>query len=210
MKTIAEPAACAAGEETMKQTKEYAGTKAAVWIVIGVAVLLFFDRLTKYLAVVFLKGTEGITLIEKGLRLQYLENHGAAFGILQNKQFVFWILTAVFIALAIWFFRKVPKTRYYLPVIICVVVLLSGAIGNFIDRLMYRYVVDFIYFEIIDFPIFNVADIYVTLSVIALLILVIFHYKEGDFAFLKKKGKKEDADRKDLPDGSEDGGGQQD
>lgn len=186
----------------MNQTKECSGRKAAIWIISGIAVLLFFDRLTKFLAVAYLKGTEGITLIDKALRLQYLENRGAAFGILQNMQGVFFILTAVFILLAIWFFRKVPKTRYYVPVIICVAVLLAGAFGNFIDRIIQQYVVDFIYFEIIDFPIFNVADIYVTLSVIALLILVIFHYKEGDFAFLKRKGKKNDADKEDMPDGS--------
>ena len=111
---------------------------------------------------------------------------------LQNQQWIFAILTVVFLIAAIAVFRKTPKTGRYIP---------SDSHGirpgirsnwQFIDRLAHRYVVDFIYFSIIDFPIFNVADIYVTLSVIALLILIFFHYKEEDFQFLRKK-KKENA-----------------
>lgn len=160
-------------------------------VILGVVILLVFDRLTKYLAVTYLKGTDGISLIDNVLRLYYLENRGAAFGILQNMQFIFWILTVAFLIIAIWFFVKVPKTSHYRPVNICVLFLVSGAIGNFIDRIINQYVVDFIYFEIIDFPVFNVADIYVSLSVIALVILVLFYYKEGDFTFLSSNKKKE-------------------
>ena len=74
-----------------------------------------------------------------------------------------------------------------MPLIVVVDVLVAGAIGNFIDRLVNKYVIDFIYFSLIDFPIFNVADIYVTLSVIALFILIFFYYKEEDFKFITKK-----------------------
>ncbi len=168
--------------------------KAWILFLVGIGVLLFVDRLTKILAVQYLKDTDGVTLIYGGLRLYYLENHGAAFGILQNKQVIFWILTAVFIVVVLWFFRKVPKTKYYRPINVCVMVLLAGALGNFIDRIFQQYVVDFIYFEFIDFPIFNVADIYVTLSVIILLLLVLFKYKEGDFSFLRRKKKTEKAE----------------
>ena len=160
--------------------------------VICIVLLIAFDRITKYLAVVFLMGTEGITLIDGVLRLTYLENRGAAFGILQGMQPIFWALTAVFLIVAAWFLRKVPKEKKYIPISISVMVLVSGAVGNFIDRIINGYVVDFIYFEIIDFPIFNVADIYVTLSVVALVALIIFYYKEGDFSFLTT-GKKENA-----------------
>ena len=62
--------------------------------------------------------------------------------------------------------------------------LFAGAIGNMIDRLLYDYVVDFIYFVIIHFPIFNVADIYVTISTFTMVILFLFFYKENDFSFL--------------------------
>ena len=62
--------------------------------------------------------------------------------------------------------------------------LLAGAAGNFIDRITRNYVVDFFYFEWINFPIFNVADIYVTCSIVLLLIFFLFVYKEDDFELL--------------------------
>jgi signal peptidase II len=69
--------------------------------------------------------------------------------------------------------------------VITEITLFSGALGNFIDRIELSYVRDFIYFKLIDFPVFNIADIYVVLSAIALCILVMFVYKDEDFAFLK-------------------------
>ena len=70
--------------------------------------------------------------------------------------------------------------------IICIM-LFAGGIGNFIDRVRFNYVVDFFYFKLIDFPIFNVADIYVSVSCVFLAILIIFFYKDKDFDFLGKK-----------------------
>ena len=61
------------------------------------------------------------------------------------------------------------------------VLILSGAVGNFIDRVRFQYVIDFFYFKLIDFPVFNVADCYVTVGFILLLILILFKYKEDDF-----------------------------
>ena len=66
----------------------------------------------------------------------------------------------------------------------------AGAIGNMIDRMRLDYVVDFIYFVLINFPIFNVADIYVSLSTVALVILLLFYYKESDLSFISFKQKK--------------------
>ena len=176
----------------MKDSVNISSRKFYTLMILSLAVLLVFDQLTKHLAVVYLKGTDGISLIGGVLKLFYLENEGAAFGMLQGMQPVFWILTAAFLVLAFWFFRKVPKTKRYMPLNTCVIFLVSGAIGNFIDRIVNKYVVDFIYFEAIDFPIFNVADIYVSLSVAALLLLILFYYKEGEFSFLSAKKKKED------------------
>ena len=68
---------------------------------------------------------------------------------------------------------------------------MAGAIGNLIDRITLKYVVDFVYIELIDFPIFNIADNYLTLSSILLVILGIFHYKEEDFDFIDKIFKKD-------------------
>lgn len=66
----------------------------------------------------------------------------------------------------------------------------AGGLGNLIDRVRLNYVVDFIYFSLIDFPVFNVADIYVTTSMILLFIAVLFYYKDEDFQFLKWKREK--------------------
>ena len=67
----------------------------------------------------------------------------------------------------------------------------SGAVGNMIDRVSLGYVVDFFYFKLIDFPIFNVADIYVSVSCVLLAVLLVFFYKDQDFAFLSRSKKKE-------------------
>ena len=69
------------------------------------------------------------------------------------------------------------------------VLLTAGALGNFIDRITQGYVVDFFYFSLIDFPIFNVADIYVVVSFIALIICILFIYKDEEFSFLQFKKK---------------------
>ena len=71
-------------------------------------------------------------------------------------------------------------TKKLLPLRICAVFIFSGAIGNFIDRLKLGYVVDFFYFKLIDFPVFNVADIYVTVGTFILAFLLSFYYKEED------------------------------
>ena len=96
-------------------------------------------------------------------------------------------VTIAFLVFAVIMIRKMPALHRYLPLKICILVLIAGACGNLIDRILHKYVVDFIYFSLIDFPIFNAADIYVTLSVTALILLVIFKYKEEDFTFLKRR-----------------------
>ena len=159
------------------------------WIVLSiifVAILVAADQWTKHLAVLYLKGRESRVLIDGVLEFRYLENQGAAFSMLQGQQTFFYILTAVFLCIAVYFFLRIPQTRRFLPIKICLLILMAGAAGNLIDRITHRYVVDFIYFSIIDFPVFNVADIYVSLSVIVLALLILFRYKDEDFSFLKK------------------------
>ena len=77
------------------------------------------------------------------------------------------------------------KTRYYLPLILILFLMVSGAAGNFIDRAVRGAVVDFIYVSLIDFPIFNLADIYVVCSGILLILFVCLKYKDEDFGFIK-------------------------
>lgn len=150
--------------------------------IISAAILVFIDQFTKYLAVIWLKGSpQGKILIPGVFRLLYLENNGSAFGLMQGRRTFFIIFTiAVLIALAI-VYAKLPETRRMGHLRRILVVIFAGAVGNFIDRLLHGYVVDFFYFELIDFPIFNVADIYVTVSAILMVLLILFYYKDADF-----------------------------
>ena len=147
---------------------------------ITVAASVILDQWTKHLAVVHLKDQTPYTIIEGVFKLQYLENRGAAFGMLQNQRLFFYFSVAVIAVFVIWFYKRVPMTRQFLPLRLCSIFVLAGGIGNFIDRIKLNYVVDFFYFELIDFPIFNVADIYVTVSMFALCLLIFFYYKEED------------------------------
>ena len=147
---------------------------------ISVVVLVCIDQFTKYLVVGHLKDRPAYVLIRNIFQLEYLENRGAAFGILQNQRVFFYISVLLITAAVIWFYSKVPMERKYLPLRICAVLIVGGAFGNCIVRIRLNYVVDFFYFKLIDFPIFNVADIYVTVAAFLLVILILVYYKEED------------------------------
>lgn len=156
--------------------------------------LIIIDQLTKLAAITHLKDQAPISLIDGVFELRYLENKGAAFGMLQNQRLYFIITTSVVvIALVYIFLRRIPRERRFFWLDMIAVLFLSGAIGNLIDRVRFGYVVDFFYFILIDFPIFNVADIYVTVGALLLIVLFLFYYKEADFEriFPDKKSKKE-------------------
>lgn len=152
-----------------------------------IIILILIDQLTKLWAKSYLKGNNDISVVSNVFSLHYLENRGAAFGIFQNQQVLFIAMTVVIllgIAYACW---RLPKEAKYRPLEMIACVICAGAIGNLIDRIAYGYVVDFLYFEWINFPVFNIADCYVTCSAFFLVILVLFYYKDEDFAFLGKK-----------------------
>jgi signal peptidase II len=81
---------------------------------------------------------------------------------------------------------RVPGGPKYLPLRLVLIFICAGAAGNLYDRVVLHYVRDFIYFSLIDFPVFNVADMYVTVSVFVLIILIMFYYKDEDFQFLDR------------------------
>ena len=149
------------------------------------AALVFFDRYTKMLAVNNLKDKEPVSLIPEVFELRYLENRGAAFGMLQDMRTLFIVVGAIFIAIVFYLLIRVPATAKYRLLRICLVMTGAGAIGNLYDRITLNYVIDFLYFILIDFPIFNVADIYVTVSAAMLVILFLFIYKDEDLDMKK-------------------------
>lgn len=189
--------------------------KTLIFSGILVLILIALDQFTKYLAVIFLKNKPAIPIIKDIFELQYLENTSAAFGMdpisllhnifhfdvftqnpelyLNVRMWFFYLLTIGMILLFIWVFMKVPAHKRMIFIDIIIIFITAGAIGNLIDRISQQFVVDFLYFKLIDFPIFNVADIYVTCAAIALLILGIFYYKDEDvemiFPSIKNKDK---------------------
>ena len=146
--------------------------------------LIAFDQLTKFWAKTIIKDEGPFQLIPKVLKLQYHENNGAVWGILSGKISFLIILTIVLMLLLIYFYMKIPTDKRLTPIRIIWVFIMAGAIGNFIDRISLGYVVDFIYIELIDFPIFNFADMYLTISCALLVVLVLFYYKDKDLAFI--------------------------
>lgn len=146
------------------------------------ALLVAIDQWTKALAVLKLKNQQPFVIWDGVLELSYLENTGAAWGMLKNKQIFFYVLTAVFCVIVLYeVYRLYKKHMRYMPFVYTLVLMLSGAIGNFIDRIRLRYVVDFIYVRVIDFPVFNLADCYITVSVILMILLMFFYYSDKEF-----------------------------
>ena len=162
----------------------------AVYLVCAAAIVLLLaaDQYTKSLAVQYLKDQPSIELIPGVLELFYLENRGMAFGLLQDQYWLFAMMTVLFLIVMVIVFYKLPKTRRFLPLFAVLTVLTAGAVGNFYDRFLNLYV------SLINFPVFNVADIYVTVSVAVFLLLYLLYYKDEDFAFLHKNAKKEESD----------------
>lgn len=155
------------------------------------AVLVYLDQITKALAVKNLKDKPAYVLMEGVFELHYLENRGAAFGMLQNQKVLFIAIAAVMLVVIAYMLIRLPRNKHYAALEILLVLVAAGAVGNLIDRASLNYVVDFFYFKLINFPIFNVADIYVSVSCVLLAVLLIFFYKEKDFEFLSRAGKKE-------------------
>lgn len=163
-----------------------------VWAAASLALVLA-DQYTKLLAVTGLKGREPFVLVEGVFELLYSENRGAAFGMLQGRQGFFFLIGAVVLFAAAFVMYRMPdwgqKRYHWLK--ICTIMITAGAIGNMVDRISKGYVVDFLYFKLINFPIFNVADIYVTVATAVLLILLCFYYREEEldmFRLRREKG----------------------
>ena len=154
-----------------------------------VIALLAIDQSTKYLAIVHLKDQQAFVLIDGVLELKYLENRGSAFGILQNQKLFILSVGIVFMAVLLFFLFRLPNDKKYRIVHIALSAIIAGGVGNMVDRFRFGYVVDFIYFVLIDYPIFNVADCYIVVFTILLFLLFVFVYKESDLDFLSFRTK---------------------
>ncbi len=143
-------------------------------IILGIII----DRVTKIWAFNNLRLGDDIEIIKNFFHLQYLENRGAAFGIMQGKTAFLSIITILILIGMIYFMFKKMKRTLISKISLSLIV--SGAIGNLFDRIYYKYVVDFIlvhYKNIYYFPTFNFADIFVVIGTILLCYSII---KEWD------------------------------
>lgn len=151
---------------------------------IALCSLLLADQYTKWLAISHLKGQKPFVIISRVLEFSYLENTGAAFSSFAGKQTLLICLTTVVTLLLLWKYLTLPGGKRFVPMRLCMLLIISGAVGNLIDRVSRNYVVDFIYFVPIDFPKFNVADIYITVGVAVLAFLLFFRYSDEDMEAL--------------------------
>ncbi len=153
---------------------------------IATIALIIFDQLTKYLAFVYLKPAAQLRLIPEIFHFSYVENEGAAFGMMQGGRWIFIVLTSIVIGIIIFYYTRLPKGKIYSWIRFSLILIVAGALGNFIDRLLNGYVIDFFYFVPINFPVFNMADVYVVCGSILLGVLIIFFLKDNKGAETSK------------------------
>ncbi|MBM7869352.1 signal peptidase II [Clostridium pascui] len=148
-------------------------------IIIILGVIL--DRVTKMWALKNLAIGNDLIIIKNFFQFSYLENTGAAFGIFRDKTIFLAIITFIIaIGILFYLFKYKPQS---LILRLSLAFIISGAIGNLIDRVYYKYVVDFIllhYKDVYYFPTFNVADIFVTMGTALLALYVIKEEKNGE------------------------------
>lgn len=161
-----------------------------IWDLTVLLVTIFIDRFSKYFVEIKLKGHPSYPLIGNILELRYLENPGAAFGLLKNQKYFFILVASIVLLTIVYVIIKTPAKCKYISMHIFLVLIGSGAISNSVDRLLYGYVIDFVYFSVINFPIFNIADVFITVSTVLLILFLVFGFKEDDLNFLRFKEKK--------------------
>lgn len=148
--------------------------KISLPIVIILGIVL--DQIVKMAIVKNLRLSEQKSVINGILSLTHLRNNGAAWSILEGQQWFFVLTTVIVLAVAIWFWLKNLSKNWYA---IGLTLIISGALGNFIDRVRQGYVVDMFQLDFINFPIFNVADILLSIGFVVLFICILIEKDEG-------------------------------
>lgn len=144
-----------------------------------ICALVFVDQFTKSLITSTLDLNETVVVIKDFFDIHYVQNFGAGFSIMQNQTIIFYIITPICLILFIYLLLKTKKNELLSK--IGLILMISGTIGNFIDRIVHVYVVDFLDFNIFgwDFPVFNVADICLTIGVFLYIIQIFKESKNG-------------------------------
>ena len=137
-----------------------------------ILLLVGIDQLSKILALKYLKNVENIPIIQNMFHLTYVENRGAAFGMFQNNQIIFVIVALIASIYGLYYLHK---NKVNILGKVSILLIISGALGNLIDRVRLGFVVDYFDFRIIWEYVFNVADIFVVLGTILLCIYILFY-----------------------------------
>lgn len=137
-------------------------------------VLIALDQWTKHLAYTQLRPIGHSPIIEGVIGLRYTENRGAAFSILQGQQTLLVAISAIAAVLLIYLIHRAKTRKLGAFVGVAYSILLAGAVGNLIDRFARGFVIDFLEFQWVSFPVFNVADIYVTGAAVLIGALLLF------------------------------------
>ena len=140
-------------------------------VAVVVLLLIGLDQLVKSYIVQQIPLGEVRSWIPNFVSLTYLQNRGAAFSILQDQQFLFAVITLVVVVGAIWYLHKHMEDSLWM--VLGLTLIIAGGLGNFIDRISQGFVVDMFRLDFINFAIFNVADSYLTVGVIILLIAML-------------------------------------
>jgi len=152
------------------------------WILSAcVLIMVALDQAVKQWARLYLRPPEGahsFPILDGLFGFRWATNTGAAFGIFEGGRWFFVILTIVVIIVLLVYEFKLPYTKELMWVRIPMSLILAGAIGNFIDRLLFGYVVDMFEFLFINFPIFNVADVLLVTGTALYAFAVIFVLKD--------------------------------
>jgi len=167
-------------------------------------ILVLADQFSKHIAIIKLKPIDTHDIINGVLNFTYVENKGAAWGVFSGKINLFIIVTSILIPFIIYFiyksinarktFNNTKVIRKFKFLEILLILIISGALGNFIDRIRYNYVVDFIHFKLIEFPVFNLADCYISIGAFLFALLYIFKLTDEEISIItpKRRTKKND------------------
>ena len=135
--------------------------------------IVIFDQITKILANTYLNGGGSLTVIPSFLSLHYHENKGAAWGMLADHRWVFMTVSTLAILAIIAYLIYTAKHPISPLFRIALAFFAGGGIGNMIDRVLLGYVIDFLQFDFIDFPIFNIADSFITIGACLMILYLI-------------------------------------
>ena len=141
---------------------------------------MIIDQIIKIIVIKNMPFESEIKVFGDIFTLHHIHNYGSAWGMLSGHTIILIVFTFIAILAIGYVFMNIYNPRYT-ALRVCLALILGGALGNLIDRIRFGYVIDYLYFKLIDFPVFNFADICVTVPVVLMILLVIFKFKGDDF-----------------------------